>query len=259
MNNLIIYYFLIWTIINLSFGKEFRYLRALPCNGKYSPGGLHTEYLRSLRIKQNVEITDDGYVKTDRDQLSAFYFGPNKMVVEECNIDEFGEEKCIVRGVIPVPIRSAFSDEIESSLMLAMKPKREVYYENWKGNIITDRDRGLFDNLQILYKKWNVPNAKKQIYENLKIRKSGNGDPSPYHALKSAIETYTGGKIVGLLLEVADTINEVSLSLGAAVMIAKSDNYEKWQLTVSNCKTLIKQERSNQDECVSTLFIYIYI
>ena len=48
--------------------------------------------------------------------------------------------------------------------------------------------------------------------------------------------------------QVADTINEVSLSLGAAVMIAKNDNYEKWQLTVSNCKTLLKEERSNQDE-----------
>lgn len=138
---LIRYYsiFLNTLLLLLSQSKEFRYLRSLPVSGKYNPGGLHSEYLRSLRMKENIEITDDGFVKADRDQLSAFYFGPNKLVVEECNIDEFGEEKCIVRGVIPVPIRSAFSDEIESSLTLAMKPKREVVFENWKGSVITGR------------------------------------------------------------------------------------------------------------------------
>ena len=226
---LIPYYsiFLSGLLLLLSQSKEFRYLRSLPVSGKYNPGGLHTEYLRSLRMKENIEITDDGFVKTDRDQLSAFYFGPNRLVVEECNIDEFGEEKCIVRGVIPVPIRSAFSDEIESSLTLAMKPKREVVFENWKGSVITgtclfvhfvynftslplttinslyrlpsiDRDRGLFDNFDLLFKKWSLPNAKKQIFESLKIRKSGQ-DPSPYHALKSAIETHAGGKITGII------------------------------------------------------------
>lgn len=60
----------------------------------------------------------------------------------------------------------------------------------------------------------------------------------------------------GLILEVADTINEVSLSLGAAVVIAKNDNYERWQLTVSNCKQLIREERSNQNE-VMILDCYI--
>ena len=60
----------------------------------------------------------------------------------------------------------------------------------------------------------------------------------------------------GLILEVADTINEVSLSLGAAVMIAKNDSYERWQLTVSNYKQLIREERSNHNE-VMILDCYI--
>ena len=63
---------LLWIACRLTQSlKEFRYLRALPCAGRYSPGGLHTEYLRSLRIKKKIEV-EDGYVKTDRDELTSF-------------------------------------------------------------------------------------------------------------------------------------------------------------------------------------------
>jgi len=39
---------------------------------------------------------------------------------------------------------------------------------------------------------------------------------SPYHAYVAALSKFADLKITGLIIEVADTINEVSLSLGAA-------------------------------------------
>jgi hypothetical protein len=139
------------------------------------------------------------------------------------------------------------SDVIESSLRLAMKNEKGSVLDSWTGSIITDRDRGLFDNLNYLFKKRNIPAAKKQIFESLRVKKSAV-EPSPYHALKSALETYAGLKITGLILEVADTINEVSLSLGAAIMFSSIDNAEKWRLTVSNYRQLVKDERSSGGE-----------
>lgn len=113
-------------------GKEFRYLKALPCYGSYSPGGLHSEYLRSLRLKQEFDI-EDGYVRGDRSELPAFYLGPKQMVIEECNV---GEDKCIVRGTIPVPIRSTMNDDIESALKIAMNYEKSTQYgQSWSGTI----------------------------------------------------------------------------------------------------------------------------
>ncbi|CAK9251173.1 unnamed protein product [Sphagnum jensenii] len=80
-------------------------------------------------------------------------------------------------------------------------------------------------------------------------------EPSPYHALKSSLENIAGLQITGLLLEVADTINEVSLSLGAAVLFAKSDKAENWRLTVSNYKQMIKDERSSSDAIIVDCYI----
>ena len=37
---------------------SYRYLRALPSSGFYSQGGVYTEYLRSMRLKTQVEIEE---------------------------------------------------------------------------------------------------------------------------------------------------------------------------------------------------------
>ena len=42
---------------------SYKYMRAVPCGGRYSPGGVYSEYLRSMRMKTEVEITEDGMVK----------------------------------------------------------------------------------------------------------------------------------------------------------------------------------------------------
>ena len=106
--------------LSFCWAKEFRYLKALPCSGIYSPGGVHTEYLRFLRLKQEVQI-EEGYVKAERDDLTSFYFGPSRMMIEDCDL---GTNKCVVRQSIPVPIRSIMSDDITACLNLALYPDR---------------------------------------------------------------------------------------------------------------------------------------
>ena len=114
-------YALFFCNITLVFTKEFRYLKALPCSGVYSPGGVHTEYLRFLRLKQEVQIDETGYVRAERDDLTSFYLGPTRMMIEDCDL---GSDKCVVRQSIPVPIRSVMSDDIEAGLNLALHPDR---------------------------------------------------------------------------------------------------------------------------------------
>ena len=221
--------------------KEYRYLKAIRCPGSYNQGGLHTEYLRSLRLKKEVEI-DEGYVKTDRETLASFFLGPMKLAAEECSV---GANKCILRGIVPVPIRSYISDDIESAIVQAMKTDRSTLFDNWNGAIITDRDRGIFDNMTPLFKKWELNNAKKQLFESMKVRKVAVA--SPYHAFLAALEQKVGLKVSGILLEVADTINEASLSLGAAVLFSKVDAVDDWKLTPSNYRTLIKEEKTSKE------------
>lgn len=222
--------------------KEFRYLKAIPCVGSYNPGGIYTEYLRSLRLKKEVEL-EDGYVKTERDTLPSFYLGPLKLVAQECSTSD---NRCILRGAIPVPIRSYMSDEIVAAINQAMNPERDLVFDSWNGGIMTDRDRGLYDNMTPLFKKLGLLTAKKQIFENMKIRRAATS-ASPYHAFISSVEQFTGMKITGLLIEVADTINEASLSLGAAVLFSKVDAENDWRLTPSSYRRLISEEKRSSE------------
>lgn len=229
-----------------------------------------------MRLKTNLEI-QDGYVKPDRSVLTSFYLGPSKLVAEtitcdpdpeiQCQIDPpssstltpYSQSKTILRSIVPVPIRSAARDDIDVSLMAAMaasqlaqsnpgakQPISSAY--SWKGAVITDRDRGLFDSLSPLYNKWlQRPNGAKDIYNLMKNVGTGSA-ASPYHCFLNAIEKKLDLKVTGILIEVADSPNAASLSLGAAVLVTKSDSATEWILTKSNYKELIQlQVRSSSD------------
>lgn len=236
--------------------KEFRYLKAVPCSGSYSPGGLHTEYLRSLRVKKDIEFEGD-FVKADRDELPSFFFGPLKMIADTCDLDE---EKCIIRGTIPVPIRSFYKDDIEASILSAMKKDEEknLVFDNWNGAVITDRDRGIYDNLKEKLKKFGFGNSQeiqKKLYDSLRTKKQVNAFKSPYHALIASLRRDAGLVVTGLLLEVAESLDTASLSLGAAVVVAKEENWEDWRMTVSNCKTVVKDERRSSEAKIIECYV----
>lgn len=54
-------------------------------------------------------------------------------------------------------------------------------------------------------------------------------------------------QITGLLLEVADSPDEVSLSLGAAVLVAKKESAGNWRLRSKNYRELTREERRSQE------------
>jgi hypothetical protein len=245
------------SIRNISAKVEYRYLKALPCIGTYAPGGVYSEYLRSLRLKQDIEI-ENGFVKADREELTSFFLAPAKFVVEECEVDKNGDleavqpKKCILRKIIPIPIRSSRVD-VEGSLFSALKVNRPVEMISWSAAAITDRNRGIYDNIIPFLEKVLTQmgkgdekiDVKKKITEFFRLRKSNY--PSPYHAFNAALEEIIGLKVTGLLIEVADSINEASLSLGAAVMFCKKETSSEWILKTNNFRSLVTAEKGSKD------------
>jgi hypothetical protein len=250
----------------VSDAPKYRYLRALPCNGFYSQGGVYTEYIRAMRLKEDVE-TENGFVKADRNALPSFFLAPKKISIEECIIEDDGAscKRVILREIVPVPLRSG--SETESALMAAMsnsavvqRSRREnkadymtkssssssasspsssseeqEYYPtySWSGGVIVDRNKGLFDSLSELFPKWlglsyGGNNLRKAFYD--KMRQQRGGYASPYHLFLALLEEMCGLKVTGIIMEVADSPSEASLSLGAAVMMARIDQGDGYSI-----------------------------
>lgn len=53
-------------------------------------------------------------------------------------------------------------------------------------------------------------------------------------------------RITGLIIEVADTVNEVSLSLGAAVLVAKAEEASEWILKTKNYRQIVQDEKRSK-------------
>ena len=103
------------------------------------------------------------------------------------------------------------------------------------------------------------------------MKQRRGGYPSPYHLFLSLLEELCGLKVTGLLIEVADSPTEATLSLGAAVLVTRINLDEtgyysrmedadqdkdflsyvdpqakakhNWVLTVSNFKELVREQR----------------
>ena len=196
--------------------REFRNLKPLPCSGIYKTGNKYT------------------------DKVSAFFLGPEKMVIQQ-RVDG----KCIAKGLLPI----AVNDEIDSAVASAMKSadSRSNVYKTWSGQLITDRNSGLFDNLLQVFQWAGKNSARKEIYEALRLKGSC---VSPYHGLVSSLEKYSDLKIRGLLIELADKQSEYSFTLGAAILVAKAGVAHRWKLTASNYKAINAVRGSDEAQLV---------
>jgi hypothetical protein len=208
--------------------QQYRYLRALPSVGFYNPGGVYSEYLRAMRLKSKLEI-EGGFVKADRGVLASFHLAPRELEAETLS-----DDSTVLRSVVPVPIRTT-RDDVEASLIAAMS-QSTTPSSSWKGAVITDRDRGLFDSLAPLYNKWlQLPMGAKDVYNAMK---NAGSMASPYHCFISALDKVLNLVVTGLIIEVADSPSAASLSLGAAVLVSKKGEDREWVLTKSNFKQL---------------------
>jgi len=86
-----------------------------------------------------------------------------------CRVGE-GFPKCILRSLIPVPIRSA-RDDIESSLVSAMRKERSNdAISSWSSAVLTERDRGLHDNIVPTIARFNKDSGiRKKIAESVRF------------------------------------------------------------------------------------------
>lgn len=222
--------------------KDIKYikLKAIPCRGSYSVGGIYSDYLRTMRMKKSFEF-ENGYLKSNRQELPSFYFAPERISTETV----LGNDNIVImRNMVPVPIKSVRED-IECSILSAMDDQVASNIGTWSGAVLTDRDRGIYDNLSFLLSKWlKLPDKKKQIFENLRLK--GNS-LSPYHSFVNSLEKNADMKITGLLLEVADSPNDVSLTLGAAVFVSKSEFSKNWILRSKNVRQTIQLQRKTDE------------
>jgi hypothetical protein len=195
-------------------------------------------------LKKDFEI-DNGFIKSDRDDVSCFYFGPEMVVSEECVLDT---EKCVIKGIIPVPIRNSFRNDIEAALLNTMKGQKEKVMQAWNGAILADRDGGFLDNLSPVLKKWGYPDAKKKIYDTLKSGRSWNEYPNPYQCLLSSLAQHADVCITGMFLEIAESFDQSLISVGGAIIVAKkSSKLSRDLLTTTNFNQCVEAAIKSRD------------
>lgn len=182
--------------------KEYRNLKPLACAGTYM-------------LNQN-------------EKYSAFFLGPEKLVIQQ---REDGE--CIAKAILPINVK----DDMEPALLASIKSEdqRLGIYQSWSSQVLTDRNGALYDNLDATFRWANKPSARREIYELLRIKASVE---SPFHGLIDGLKRFAGLEIRGLLIEVADRRSEFDFTLGAAVLLVKSEYAKNWKLTANNYKVM---------------------
>lgn len=194
--------------------REYRNLRPLPCSGQYKVSSKETKF--------------------------SFFLGPSRMTTQDK-----GEGKCIARGIMPI----AIPEDMESVLLgTALSSNQVDNYKTSSGLTITDRDGGLFDSLLTALPLIPNSNYKRDIYDALKLKGSCI---SPYHGFIDALQKHTSLTLRGLLIEEADKQGEFSVTLGAAVLLAKNDVSYKWKLTASQYKCIKDVAKSDEAALVN--------
>jgi hypothetical protein len=90
-------------------------------------------------------------------------------------------------------------------------------------NSLLNRDKGLFDNIP--FSSWfaTQPLAKKQVYDRCMQQQIEKRSSPQEDSFLRALQSVLGLEVTGLLLEVADEQSPASVSLGAAVLLARSE------------------------------------
>jgi hypothetical protein len=190
-------------------------------NHRYLVVVMSSSYFKSDKFINLKPLPCPGtYMPSEIEMVNAFFLGPEQMAVQERD-----DNKCIARGLIPIPIPG----EMEAALASAMKSdQRSSVFKSWSGQLITDRNGGFFDGMQSAMQLSSNLNARKEMYESLRMKASCE---SPYHGIMIALEKTAGLEIRGLLLEVADKQAKFSYVLGAAVLVTRIGSKRRWMLS----------------------------
>ena len=129
-------------------------------------------------------------------------------------VKERDDGSCVCKGIVAVPINDGFEPAITAAMKIGLNTDTSQYTRGWSGQLITDRDNALWDNLANVFAWASKREAQRNIYQALRMRGTC---ASPYHGIADALQTHADMQITGLLIEVADRPSQYSLALGAAV------------------------------------------
>ncbi|KAJ1408257.1 hypothetical protein B484DRAFT_200235 [Ochromonadaceae sp. CCMP2298] len=171
--------------------RDWRNVKPLPCVGVYAP------------------------------DTAAVFLGPDRM-----SCQQRGDGTCIAKGLVPVPLPEGLEPALRAAMDNTVGPEDSIY-RSWSGQLVTDRNGGFFDYLKETFVWAGQPQARRAIYEALRLKGSCI---SPYHGILGALEKYADLQVRGLLVELADTPSQYSITLGAAVLVAKGPVAADWAL-----------------------------
>ena len=202
--------------------RDFRDLKPLPCVGVYELNKINRQ--------------------------TSFFLGPDRMVCQERE-----DGKCILRGLVPVLVPPGFEPPLSAAMAVSSAANTagngddSMHLSSWSGQVIMERNKALYDNLQDTFQWASQQGARRRIYEALRLKGSC---PSPYHGIVSALEQFAGLQVRGLLVELADSPSPNEYVLGAALLIAKSKHAHRWGLTYKQPSAIQRVRGSDEAQLV---------
>ena len=209
-------------------------LRAIPLNGEYLQAGVSGEEIRS-NSKLRLNGDNGGIVATasPSESFPTFYLGPGSIeVVERPSLSEDDCKRAILKAVLPVPMRSradqftALQSALQSDTVDSDGPLT-AYDMKVSGSAVVDRDGGVFDQLCSTIPTWLGKSFttyfRKDFYDTMQRTRHR----SAYHLFVSILRDLCGLEVTGIIAEVADSPNEESLSLGAAILVTRIDDDDR--------------------------------
>ena len=182
-----------------------------------------------------------GFLEMGKDKLfPAVFLSKSKLeVLENSNLG--GSNEIILCDVIPFQI-----GQYENLVYSEMR-QVDTTLDTRTGCInFVNRDKGLFDNLP--YEWGKGTNNRKEIFNFMNGGQADNSVGgiirltevirnvrSPYLCFCLAMKHMIGAEVVGLILELTDESSD-SIKLGAAAVIARGEETDKWRLTIENSK-----------------------
>ena len=209
-------------------------LRAIPLNGEYLQAGVSGEEIRS-NSKLILNGDNGGSVATasPSESFPTFYLGPGSIeVVERPSLSEDDCKRAILKAVLPVPMRSradqftALQSALQSDTVDCDGPLT-AYDMKVSGSAVVDRDGGVFDQLCSTIPTWLGKSFttyfRKDFYDTMQRTRHR----SAYHLFVTILRDLCGLEVTGIIAEVADSPNEESLSLGAAILVTRIDDDDR--------------------------------
>lgn len=200
---MIFHLFVITAVVIITVVDSVRLVKLTPlrCNGKFLP-------------------------PSESKEVSTAFLSQGKLEVLESDEDD---NEAILCDIMPVPLFDVRGEKIVTKL-LAQRGFDPFSIHN----VFVNRDNGVYDNLPWEW-KGKGSRARLELYNLLQqIRIEKRFQDAPELAFFTALNNILDAKVTGLFFEVRDELATNSVSLGAALVVARNGVAKEWKLSRSN-------------------------